>query len=216
MRAARTISCRVWNLSSSSEAMVLSGVLMGWGQAKPLGGAGERIELDEHRGVAADDPRVVAGVEHEGARGGHVEDAAVRVGAAHPAAGEEAHVGVHAQLGLHDRLHVGRPAEAGRIAHALDAAVGGLRDVDGDAADLAVDRALDRREERIARGAGGRGAALRRGALGANDLSRALARHPDCLLGATWDLETLTPAPGLVKSGTLGRPCPRSSTHAVW
>ena len=56
---------------------------MGWGQAKPLGGAGERIELDEHRGVAADDPRVVAGVEHDRAGGGHVELAAVRVGAAH-------------------------------------------------------------------------------------------------------------------------------------
>src|SRR5262249_3243420 len=97
------------------------------------------------------------------------------------------------------------PPEAGGIADTLHAAVGGRLDVDGHAADLTMDRAPHRGQQRIARarrrGPSGRRAAL----LGPGHFSRALARHPVRLLGAAWDVETLTPRGILVKSGTLGR-----------
>src|SRR4026209_1575967 len=91
MRAARTISCSVWNLSSSPEVMGApdldggSGVTVRLGQAEALGGGALGVELDQHRRVLADHPRVVAGLDHDRAWGGDVEGAAVRVLAAHAA-----------------------------------------------------------------------------------------------------------------------------------
>src|ERR1700730_12509492 len=101
MRAARTISCSVWNLSSSSEVMDVvvsgSGVAMRLGQAEARGGGALGVELDEDGGLLADRPRVVTGLEHDGARRGQIEPATVGVGAAHAAAGQESDVCVHAE-----------------------------------------------------------------------------------------------------------------------
>src|SRR6266851_4679592 len=172
MRAARTISCRVWNLSSSSEAMVA--VVSGSGQACWwLGGRPKRSAV----WPSASNSMSTAGsrpTTHASWPGSSTT--------AHGPAGEESHVGVHAEPRLHDRLHVGGPAEAGRVADALHPPVGRFHDVDGDAADLTMDRATDRRQERIARAPRGRGTSLRRGALGTGRLPRALALH----LAVSW------------------------------
>src|SRR4030095_12522669 len=222
MRAARTISCSVWNLSSSPEVMIApdldvrSVVAMRLGQAEALGGAALGVELDQHRRVLADHPRVVAGLDHDRARGAEVERAAVRVLTAHPAAGQEAHVRVHAQGRVHDVLHVHRPARAGWVAHALDAAVGRRRGIDDDTADLSTIGAPHRGEPRIARGPRVRARAPGGGALGAGRFPRALHLHGGLLLARARTSETLTPGVGLVKPGTIGSLCRRCSMRAVW
>src|SRR6266851_1811485 len=195
MRAARTISCSVWNLSSSSEVMgslsvgIDSRVAVAVGQPEAGRGAALGVELDEHGRLLADHPRVVAGLDHHRARRGEIEGAAVGVGAAHAAAGQEPDVCVPAERRVHQRLHVGGPAEAGRVAHPLHAAVGGAGSVDGHAAHLAMVGARHAGQQRIARGARRRVAgALRSGALGAGGLPRALELHGPTPPGAFLDL----------------------------
>ena len=52
------------------------------------------------------DNSVVAGLEHDNARGCVLETAAVGILTVHAPAREEPHVRVHAQIGADDRLHV--------------------------------------------------------------------------------------------------------------
>ncbi|HYU41497.1 MAG TPA: hypothetical protein VEQ84_05060 [Vicinamibacteria bacterium] len=105
------------------------------------------IELDDDRRLAPHDPRIVARLDDEDSRRAELEFAAVRVFAANVALGEEAEVRMHAVGSADDGLHVRRPAEARRVDRALHAAVSGPDDIEGDAADLAVIRALDGSDE---------------------------------------------------------------------
>jgi hypothetical protein len=57
------------------------------------------VELDQPRRLIADHPCVVGGLEHDDGRRGVVEPAAVGVLAVDAPAREEAHVGVHAEIG---------------------------------------------------------------------------------------------------------------------
>src|SRR5215207_5429958 len=107
------------------------------------------VELDEDGRLVADDPGVVAGLDRDHLRCHVVELAAVCVFAADVAAGEEAHVSVHAEVGLDVLGHVGRPAKAGRIDGALDASVRRSDGVDLGTPDLAVVGAFDRVGKRI-------------------------------------------------------------------
>src|SRR4051812_13562697 len=73
------------------------------------------VDFDEHRGLVADDPAVVARLDGDDLRRGELERRAVAVPDADAAAGDEADVRVHAQVGAHRVLHVRRPAEAGLV-----------------------------------------------------------------------------------------------------
>ena len=119
------------------------------GEAEAARGALLRVELDEHSGLVTDDPCVVPGLDGDDLRRHVLERAAVGVLPGDVAAGEEAHVRVHAELGLDVRAHVGRPAEARRVDDALHPPVARARDVDLGTADLAVVGSLDGRGERV-------------------------------------------------------------------
>src|SRR5262249_60962023 len=79
------------------------------------------VELDQHDRLVADHPAIVPGLDGDDLRRAVLDDAAVGVLDVDLAAREEADVRVHAEVGADDRLHVDRPAKAGRIDHALDA-----------------------------------------------------------------------------------------------
>ena len=66
------------------------------GDAEADGGRRLEVDLDEHGGLVADHPRVVARRHVEDRRGGEVDDAAVGVLEVHAAVDEEAGVGVQA------------------------------------------------------------------------------------------------------------------------
>jgi hypothetical protein len=84
-------------------------------------------------------------------RGGELLRPAVAVRHPDAAPRDEADVRVHAQVGAHRTFHVRRPAEAGLVDDALDAAGARRDDVHLDAADDAGVGAGNRREERIVR-----------------------------------------------------------------
>jgi hypothetical protein len=110
------------------------------------------VEFDQHGDrFPADDPAVVARVDRDDLRSSVLDDAAVRVLDVDLAAGEKPDVGVHAQIGADQRLHVHRPAESGRVDHALDARAAGAADLEPDTADRASFGALHRRREGIER-----------------------------------------------------------------
>ena len=67
------------------------------------------------------------------------------------AAREEADVRVHAEIGADDRLHVGRPAEAGRIDHSLHPAIPCPDNIELDTPDLSMVRVLYAIQKRILR-----------------------------------------------------------------
>ena len=108
------------------------------------------VDLDEHGGLVADHPRVVAGRDVDDGRCVEVDDAAVVVLEVQRAVGEEADVGVLAALGADERAEVDGPAHAGRVDRPLDAGVADLGQVDLDGPERLVRRAGHRREERIA------------------------------------------------------------------
>src|SRR5580765_7894132 len=73
------------------------------------------VELDQYRRLIADHPRVVTGLEHDHARSGVLETAAVGVLAVNAPAREEAYVRMHAEIGADRGLEVSRPSKAARI-----------------------------------------------------------------------------------------------------
>jgi hypothetical protein len=83
-----------------------------------------------------------------------LDDAAVGVLDVNLALGEEADVGVHAEVGTDRRLHVLGPVESRWIHHPLDACGAGAGDIELDVTDVAPLRAIHRREQRIARASG--------------------------------------------------------------
>src|SRR5439155_3772458 len=107
------------------------------------------VELDQHGLLVADDPGVVTRLDRDHLRRRVVEGTAVGVLAGDVAAGEEADVGVHAELGADARFHVRRPAEARRVDGSLQAAVPDGDEVDLRTADLAMGGAFDCGGERV-------------------------------------------------------------------
>src|SRR5919109_3948585 len=88
------------------------------------------IEFDQHDGLAADDPAVMARFDRDDLRSLVLDDAAVGVFDVNLAASEESDVSVHAQIGADHRFHVDGPAESRWIHHPLDACRAGARNVE--------------------------------------------------------------------------------------
>ena len=78
-----------------------------------------------------------------------LDDTAVGVFDVNLAAREKSHVGVHAELGADDRLHVHRPAKAGGIDHPLDARCSSAPDLESHVTDVAKFSASDSGQQRI-------------------------------------------------------------------
>ncbi len=115
--------------------------------AKARDGVAFEVELDQDHRLPADDPAVVSRIDGHDLRRLELDHAAVGVFDVNLPARQEADMRVHATLGADNRLHRFRPAETGRIDHALDARRSGGRDVELHPADLARGRALDRRQQ---------------------------------------------------------------------
>jgi len=77
------------------------------------------VELDDDRRLVADDPSIVPGLDRNDGRSRVLAHAAVRETDVDAAARKETDVRVHALVGMDQRLHVRRPAEADWINHPL-------------------------------------------------------------------------------------------------
>ena len=93
---------------------------MSVGHAQPADGVFLEVELDQHDWFTTNNPSIVAGLDGDDLWSLVFDHAAVRVLDVNLPADEKPHVGVHAEVGAHDRLHVDRPSESRRIDHALD------------------------------------------------------------------------------------------------
>jgi hypothetical protein len=82
-------------------------------QAEPFRGLALGVELDHHRGVAADDPGVVAGLDDVGVAGTELELRTVVVLHGDPAGVDDADVASLAALGPRYRLDAVRPPPPG-------------------------------------------------------------------------------------------------------
>ena len=110
----------------------------------------------EHDRLFADHPAVVPRLDRDDLRRLVLDDAAVGVFDVNLAAREESDVGMHAQLGADDRLHVHRPVESRRVDHPLDARGAGAADFELHMAEIAAGGTLAparRARRRRARGA---------------------------------------------------------------
>ena len=107
------------------------------------------IEFDQHDRLPADDPAVMPRVDRHNLGSPVLDDTTVGVFDVDLAADEEPDVRVHAEIRPDNRLHVNRPAESGRIHHALDARRAGTSNLEADGADLPKLGPLHRREKRI-------------------------------------------------------------------
>ena len=91
----------------------LASVAMSGRQAEALRGLVCGVELDEHRVLPSDDPRIKSGLDRDDGRRREVERAAVTVLTLDFPLGRETDVAAHAQVGADSWLHVGRPAKTG-------------------------------------------------------------------------------------------------------
>jgi hypothetical protein len=110
------------------------------------------VELDHDDWLGADHPAVVAGIDRDDLRRLVFDDAAVGVFDVNLAVGQEPDMGVHAEVGLDDRLHIDRPLEPRRVNHAFDARGAGAAHFQADVPDVAPLGALHRGQQRIHRG----------------------------------------------------------------
>src|SRR5262245_60590253 len=105
--------------------------------AEPGDGVAFEIEFNQDDRLPAHHPTVVTRIDRHDLRRLVLDDAAVGIFDVDLAAREEADVCVHAAVGADHRLHRRRPAETGRIDHALDARGAGRHHFEHHAADLA-------------------------------------------------------------------------------
>lgn len=103
------------------------------------------VELDDYRGLVADDKTIVARLDAKYLRRTEIEDAAVGEFHVDRAPCQEADMGVHTEVSAYLRLHVFRPPKAYRINHTLYVTISGGDDVKLHASGLAMFSSLDRR-----------------------------------------------------------------------
>jgi hypothetical protein len=115
-----------------------SEMAMSIGHPQTVDGVALEIELDQHRRLIAHDPAVMARIDGDNLGSRVFDHTAIGVLDVDPSPGEKAHVGMHAQVGPHNRLHIDRPAESGRVDHALDARGAGTPDLEPDSGDFAA------------------------------------------------------------------------------
>ena len=101
-------------------------------------------------GSLPDHPAVMTRIDGDDLRRLALDRAPIGILDVEAAAGQEADVRVHAQVGADDRLHVDRPAEADRVNHPLHARRAGRSDFELDVANLAAHDALQRRGQWVA------------------------------------------------------------------
>jgi hypothetical protein len=116
------------------------------GQAKQLGRFRFEVDLDEDRGVVANNPRIMPRIDAHDLRCDEFIRAAIGILDMDLAPREEADMCVHAPIGANQRFHVRGPAEADWIHHAFDPPGSGGDDVHLHARDFAAICALDRAE----------------------------------------------------------------------
>ena len=107
------------------------------------------VEFDHDHRLVAHDPTVVSRLDRHDLRSLVLHDTTVGVLDMDFAPREEADVGVHAEVSPDERLHVDRPAESGRVHHALDARRAGTSNLEPDAADFPAFGTSNRGDERI-------------------------------------------------------------------
>ena len=111
---------------------------MAGGHAHARDGLALEVEFDEDHRFGADHPAVMPRIDCHHLRRLELDNAAVRVLDVNLAVHQVADMGVHAQVGADGGLHVDRPAEPGRVDHALDARGAGAHDLELDAAKIAA------------------------------------------------------------------------------
>jgi hypothetical protein len=99
-------------------------------------GLGLGVEVHEHRRLVTHDPCVVPRLQDDNRGRGVLKGAAVSVDSVYPAAGQEAHVGMAAEVRTHYGLHMSGPTEPGRVHEPPDADGACPDDVDLHASDL--------------------------------------------------------------------------------
>src|SRR6266851_8125823 len=119
-------------LSSAESRMTMS-----VGHSETVDRVALEVEFDEDCRVLAHDPAIMARFDGHRLRRLVFDRAAVGVFDVDLAPGQETNVGVHAQVRADDRLHIDRPAESGRIHHALHAGRAGTPNLEPDVADFA-------------------------------------------------------------------------------
>ncbi len=120
-------------------------------QAEAVCGLGFGVEVHEHRRLVTHDPCVVPRLQDDNRGGFVLEGAAVSVGSVYSAAGQEAHVGMAAEVRTHYGLHVRGPTETGRVHEAPDADGACLDDVDLNASDLLMGGPCNGTKKRVHR-----------------------------------------------------------------
>src|ERR1700704_3839288 len=112
--------------------------------SKPPDGITLEVEFNHHGVLLTDHPPVVARLDCDNLWGGKFHGAAVSILDLDFAPNEKSYVGVHAQIGADQSLHVGGPPEPRRVHHAFDPAGAGLDNLQQDTADLAAVGSLQR------------------------------------------------------------------------
>jgi hypothetical protein len=122
---------------------------MDFGHAEAANGVTLEIEFDQHHRLIANDPPIMSRLDRHDLWSLVFHDAPVCVLDVDFAPRQEADVGVHAQVGSDNRFHVDRPAESGRVDHALDACGAGAAHLEPDVTDLAAFGSLHGSHERV-------------------------------------------------------------------
>ena len=115
-------------------------VAVGVGHAEPVDGVAFEVELDQHRRFVALYPPVMPRLDHHDLWSLEFQRAAIGILNVNLPPSQKSYVRMQAQFSSGDRPHVRRPAEAGRIDHALHAAAAGPDNVELQTADLPVVR----------------------------------------------------------------------------
>jgi len=113
---------------------------------EPIDGIALEIELNQNRGLVANDPPVMSRFDRHGLRGRKLGSAAIRILNMDLTAYQEPDVRVHADIGTDDCPHVRGPAESRWVDDALHAAAARPRHIDPGTADFAAMATGDRRE----------------------------------------------------------------------
>ena len=118
--------------------MVHLAMPVGIGHPKAADGVTFEIEFDHHHRLVAHDPPVMARFDRHDLRSPVFHHTAIGVFDVDFTTGQEADVGVHAQVGPDRRFHVDRPAESHGIDHAFDASGASSADLEPDVPDVAA------------------------------------------------------------------------------